>query len=211
MKPFRIALFAAVIGAGLYFYIVNRSSTGTARGTSPRANPSMQANTIALFGDSHFEFFPTRELLKGYDIVNLGISGETSNDLLERVEPLVREPHALVIVCIGANDVGMGRKPEDYKRDLTQLVQQLRSGVNAERLLLLAIPPHAHPAQQASIERFNAIGKAVADAHHIRFADLSPTLMENGVLSDALTADGLHLNRAGYARWAAALKEFLPG
>lgn len=209
MKLLRLTLVAAAIAAGLYGYIAYRPDIGVARSTSPRANPSMPT-TIALFGDSHFEFFPTSELLKGYDIVNLGISGETTTDLLERVDPLVNEPHALVILCIGANDVGMGRNPEDYKRDLTQLVQHIRSGVNADRLLILAIPPHAHPAQQASIDRFNAIGKALADTNHIRFADLSAPLMQRGVLADDLTTDGLHLNHAGYAVWAGALKAFLP-
>ncbi len=210
MGRLRIVFVVAVIIAGLYVYVSNRPDAGTARRTSPRANSSMNRTTIALFGDSHFEFFPTKEFLADHDIVNLGVSGETSQDLLERVEPVVSEAHAFVILCIGANDVGMGRNPEDYKRDLTQLVQRIRSGVNAERSLLLAIPPHAHPTQQAYIERFNAIGKAVAADHHLRFVDLSAPLMQGGVLADRLTEDGLHLNRAGYAIWAEGLKEFLP-
>ena len=84
-----------------------------------------------LFGDSITEIFNSYKLFYAFSqtskqaVYNRGISGDTSDRLLERLEcnALNISPKNLVIL-IGTNDIGIGLPPEYTLNNIKEILQR---------------------------------------------------------------------------------------
>ena len=94
---------------------------------------AQQGQTV-LFGDSITEIFNSYELFyafsqtTGQAVYNRGISGDTSDRLLERLEcnALNINPKNLVIL-IGTNDIGIGLPPEYTLNNIKEILQRTQT------------------------------------------------------------------------------------
>ncbi|WP_324361072.1 GDSL-type esterase/lipase family protein [Phenylobacterium sp.] len=153
-----------------------------------------------LWGAADPGFFSDR-------IVNRGISGQTSSQLLLRFEQdVVALKPKTVHILIGTNDVAGNNgpeRPEDLKNNLRAMVAVAKA--HRIRVVLGAIPPAAviswrpaiHPAGQ--IRELNAWIAAFAKAEGEGFVDYGPVLATpEGGMKPALSRDGVHPLKAGY-------------
>jgi lysophospholipase L1-like esterase len=147
------------------------------------------------------EFFNDR-------MVNRGISGQTSSQLLLRFEQDVVALHPKAVhILVGTNDVAGNNGPEradDLKNNLIAMVALARA--NHIRVVLAAIPPAGvipwrnsiHPAAQ--IRELNAWMAAYAKAQGAGFVDYGKVLDDgSGAMKTALSGDGVHPLKPGYA------------
>jgi len=131
-----------------------------------------------------------------YRVANLGVSGETTKDGLERVQQVLSRKPALVIVEFGGNDGLRGLPVEESQKNLAGIVTALRQG--GTKVLLVAI---TLPKQYGTdyISRFEAIYPAVARQTNVPllgFAQFSKGLFaEPSNVQD----DGIHPTAAGDA------------
>lgn len=94
---------------------------------------AQQGQTV-LFGDSITEIFNSYELFyafsqtTGQAVYNRGISGDTSDRLLERLEcnALNINPKNLVIL-IGTNDIGIGVPTEYTLKNIKEILQRTQT------------------------------------------------------------------------------------
>ena len=94
---------------------------------------AQQGQTV-LFGDSITEIFNSYELFyafsqtTGQAVYNRGISGDTSDRLLERLEcnALNISPKNLVIL-IGTNDIGIGLPTEYTLKNIKEILQRTQT------------------------------------------------------------------------------------
>ena len=94
---------------------------------------AQQGQTV-LFGDSITEIFNSYELFyafsqtTGQAVYNRGISGDTSDRLLERLEcnALNISPKNLVIL-IGTNDIGIGVPTEYTLKNIQEILQRTQT------------------------------------------------------------------------------------
>ena len=94
---------------------------------------AQQGQTV-LFGDSITEIFNSYELFyafsqtTGQAVYNRGISGDTSDRLLERLEcnALNISPKNLVIL-IGTNDIGIGIPTEYTLKNIKEILQRTQT------------------------------------------------------------------------------------
>ena len=137
----------------------------------------------------------------GWQVVNGGVSGDTSAQALARLPALLADhPPALVIVSIGGNDF-LRRLPEADTRAHVQRICELARQAGAQ-VLLVAVP---RPSLMA------AAGGPLTD--HPLYADIARTLdlplHREGwaeVLGDErLRSDTVHANAEGYAQFARSL------
>jgi len=134
------------------------------------------------------------------EIVNAGLSGETSAGALRRAGWVLAQPAALVVLEVGANDGLRGVDPESTAANLRRLVDTVRS--RQPRTSLALVQMEAPPNLGASYtRRFHAVYGEVATARGI---PLWPFLLD-GVAGDPRfnQADGIHPNREGAHRVAA--------
>lgn len=197
-RAHRVSLFRALDA--------QRGAGGEARAPSP----------IVFLGDSITDGCEWSELLGRDDLVNRGIQGDTTADILARA-PLIRamEPR-LVVLLVGVNDL-LARRPleaitADYARILTALgPATLALSVLPLRPALLDDPRTGEEANRLRLE-LDARIKALALAAGARYADLGVELVDaRGELEARYTQDGVHLNGEGYMRLEAALRPYLPG
>lgn len=133
-----------------------------------------------------------------YRVVNLGVSGETTQDGLARISMVVAEKPAIVVLEFGANDGLRGQPVAGTEHNLARMVEQLQ-GAGARLVLAgITLPPNYGPAY---IQRFDAVYKNLAAKYKLHFIPFllagvagNPSLMQR---------DGLHPNAAG-ARIVAA-------
>jgi lysophospholipase L1-like esterase len=82
-----------------------------------------------------------RAAFPAYEFVNAGSNGDTTADLLQRVDTdIVACRPAAVTLLIGTNDVRNGVPPAEYRANLRAIVDRVRSGTGA-RVALMSLPP----------------------------------------------------------------------
>jgi acyl-CoA thioesterase-1 len=126
------------------------------------------------------------------DMVNAGVSGDTTSGGRDRLDWSVPEGTEAVILELGANDALRGIDPKVTRAALTEILTRLQARKIAVLLCGMLAPPNYGADYSA---RFNAIYPDLAKTFQV---PLYPFFLE-GVASDARLnqADGLHPTAEG--------------
>jgi acyl-CoA thioesterase I len=126
------------------------------------------------------------------DMVNAGVSGDTSSGGRDRLDWSVAEGTEAVILELGANDALRGIDPKVTRAALSDILTRLKARGIAVLLCGMVAPPNYGSDYSA---RFNAIYPDLAKSFNV---PLYPFFLE-GVAADARLnqADGLHPTAAG--------------
>jgi lysophospholipase L1-like esterase len=147
-------------------------------------------------------------------LVNLGVNGYTTTDLIREELPVARSARPdLVTVLIGANDVVQGSDDATYRARLTQIYEAVKQlGVPAARALAISTPdfsalpgaaPFGSPSElRARIDAFNAVAQSEAASRGFRYADITPITREANRGNHWLAPDGLHPGPAQHRAFA---------
>lgn len=161
-----------------------------------------------FIGDSITEGFPVHELLPGKRIINRGISGTSSGEILEYLSPqwLEDEPDQ-VFVCLGTNDIARGIEDDAILANLSGIVDKVRSLSKKENLrfyLTSLFPTRDNsPRPNERINQLNIKIHRLAETYRHSYLHLNPFFRDNtNRLEKSFTDDGLHLNNEGYKLWA---------
>jgi lysophospholipase L1-like esterase len=146
-------------------------------------------------------------------VVNLGVSGATSADVLARQLPVAVKlaPH-LVTLSIGPNDITGKVSVERYERNIDATLHALTHETDAVVVVNL-LPDLAvtrrfkgggHEAAVAKLTvRFNAALAERGRRYGVELVDLyGPSQREVPANPGLLAGDGYHPSDDGYARWA---------
>ena len=133
------------------------------------------------------------------DIVNAGVSGETSAGALRRADWIFRAPADVIVLETGANDGLRALDPEATRSNVVAILAKARAAHPSARLLLVQMeaPPNLGAGYTS---RFRAV---FPEAAREGGATLVPFLLE-GVAGEAELnqGDGIHPNVAGARRVA---------
>ena len=179
---------------------------------------SQPENLVILAGDSLSLWFPADLLPPHRHWLNQGISGETSEGLLKRLDLFDKTHPRAVFVMIGINDLIRGVRAETILANQTEIIRYLKRTHPDTEIVVQSILPHG--SEQASWEgrdrllaisneRIRAINQQLAQIareEEVRYLDLFPLFADaEGNLQSKLSTDGLHLNSQGYLVWRSAL------
>ena len=136
--------------------------------------------------------------------VNAGVSGDTSAGGLSRLNWLLRQSPAVVVVELGANDGLRGLEPEMTENNLRQIVEQCHAAGARVLLVGMKVPPN-YGGDYA--RRFEEVYPRLASELGVA---LMPFLLEDVAADPALNlGDGIHPNAAGQQRIAANIVPYL--
>ncbi|MBF0146252.1 MAG: arylesterase [Magnetococcales bacterium] len=126
-------------------------------------------------------------------VLNAGISGDTTQGVLRRLDPLLDTPVLMAIVTIGLNDAFMGIPPSAIHRTLERIIQKLHQHQIQVILSGLILPTDFPPDLRMG---FAAIYPDLAADHQLH---LIPSFLE-GIFEDPEYNqwDNIHPNEAGY-------------
>lgn len=130
-----------------------------------------------------------------YQVINAGLSGETSAGGLQRIDWILRSKPAVFVLELGGNDGLRGLSLEETRKNLTAMIQKIREASSETKILLagMQIPPNLG---QAYTEEFRDLFAEVAKKNEV---ELIPFLLVNvGGEKELNLADGIHPNEAGH-------------
>lgn len=178
----------------------------------PSAQKLPNSATIVALGDSltygygvdKSQSYPAILAKKsGKKIINAGINGNTSADVLARLDEIIAKKPDLVLLGVGGNDV-LRRVPSHQTQDnLTAIIKKLQQHHIA---VVLIAQPH--------LSASALFGRASDNPIYARVAkDTGVPLLDGAwsrVLSDdKLKSDQIHGNADGYKEFADELYDFL--
>jgi lysophospholipase L1-like esterase len=163
--------------------------------------------TIVFFGDSltRADYLPAgfvdilAERCPEVRIANRGVNGDTSDDLLDRVEAVRADRPDRVYLMVGTNDCGWGMPAQRYRDNILKLVAALRP---AE---IVIITPTTSVFFPGAAEPYSRVVKAVAEQEGLQVVDFASAIQESDY-----GPDGLHWNEQGHERLAGLIWKEAP-
>jgi lysophospholipase L1-like esterase len=144
-------------------------------------------------------------------VANRGVSGDTTRGMLVRLQQdvLSLNPRAVVLL-MGTNDLEEKAEPEVIAANLKLIVAALKKHNPKMPIVLCKVFPSSSTKSRPveKIKRVNELYAAAVkgDPQVILLETWLPFADEQGDAQKAEFPDLLHPNKAGYAKWAAALR-----
>ena len=172
--------------------------------------PEARPVDLSFVGDSITAWTDWQAAFPSMRVVNQGIGGDTSIDLIERLASLRRTQAATYLLMVGINDIKSGYAPTAIAERILWLRAELsRPTLNGRRprvIVQSTILCTAPLCDRADVERVRVINRTLR--HCLPpddFLDLNRVLADADGLKPEFTTDGIHLNGAGYGAWVALL------
>ena len=181
---------------------------------APRAPSTSQARRIVCLGDSltaglgvsSDQAYPAqlaahlRSAGLDYEVVNAGVSGDTSAGGLRRLEWSMTGDVQVLVVALGANDGLRGLPPKDLRANLAQIIEKAQARQVRVVLAGMEAPPNFG---EAYTHEFRAVYKDLATTYKVT---LIPFFLDGVAGVPALNqADGIHPTAEGQRLVAATI------
>jgi lysophospholipase L1-like esterase len=161
-----------------------------------------------LVGDSLSLWFPSQSLPQGQFWLNQGISGENTQQILERLSAFSQTRPDTIYVMAGTNDLRQGISDRAILDNIQQILRRLRQTHPEARVIVQSILPTRLPAiPNQRIQTLNQHIAAIARQEGCNYLNLYPLFTDaRDQLRRDLTTDGIHLTLRGYHVWQGALR-----
>jgi lysophospholipase L1-like esterase len=162
---------------------------------------------VVFVGDSITQGALWQEWFAGAPVLNRGIDGETSADLLRRVDSAVLDPLA-VFLLIGTNDLTAGVSLQQITGNVRALLAEIERRAPGTPVVVQSVLPRT-PRFRDDARLLNREYRRLVDGSgdNVAYLDLWPALADDdGDLRTEYTEDRLHLNGPGYAAWVDVLR-----
>lgn len=187
----------------------------TACSKSPKNAKIASGSKVIALGDSlTFGYGATPETAyptvlaskTGWNVINEGINGDTSEGVLKRLDSVLEQNPALMLLGIGGNDVLQRVAPTTTKANISQIVDSIK----AKNIpLVLIAEPYFSQSALFGVASDNPIYAEIAEEKNVPLFGKEDDGW-SAILSDkSLKSDQIHANSAGYAKFADNLYEFL--
>ena len=176
---------------------------------------------IVFYGDSITNRF---ELLKqNKNVVNLGIGGDKTTDLIGRVLEIIREKPEKVFLMIGINDFLVKKSywqeffNIDFEVTYNALIKLLSDNLPKAEFTLLSILPICQiktydilTQYNQEIDTLNNYIKSIANSYNYNYLNIAKVFKDNqNFLKREYTDDGVHLNSLGYETYYDLVKDLI--
>lgn len=170
-------------------------------------------NQTVLLGDSITDFFNWYELFYDFSkssdqaVYNRGISGDTTDRLLERLqENVLNIKPKNIVLLIGTNDIGRGLPLSASIENLESIIKSTKEYCPDVNFIVEAVYPINENMrdrfEKRSNKKINEMNKEfikLCEKHKCVWLDFTDKLKDkNGNLKEEYTYDGLHINALAY-------------
>lgn len=165
---------------------------------------------VVMLGDSLTAGGAWGEMFPHVQPANRGVSGDTTEDVLARLDGVTVLRPRRVFLLLGVNDFARGDDPADVFGRYVQIVSGLRqAGAQVTVQSTLPCDPARHapilrdgcPATIEKAAALNVMLQRYCHEQGLEFVDLWPAMADRNGLRPEFTGDGMHLTTAGYVAW----------
>jgi len=208
---------SAIFAFALVFHACSADADAPRAGHSPPNGSAPAADTPATSAEAPVVLFLGNSLTAGYGltaeeaypaliqrkideagypfrVVNAGVSGETSAGGLRRIDWLLRQPVAILVLALGANDALRGHDLDATRANLQAIIDRTRAAYPDAAIVIAGM--QAPPNLGADYtERFRRMFVELAEAND---AALIPFLLEGvAAVPELNQQDGIHPTAEG--------------
>lgn len=184
------------------------------------AQENQEKGGIVFFGDSITEMCDLDYYYPEYNAINRGISGDTTEGMLDRLESnlLVLEPKTVFFLG-GANDLGHGSLPSDVNANIKTILNRIKQALPNTQIYVQSVYPvnpnvtslagnHVGSRDNEDILLLNSLLRNTCADLNVTFLDTFALLVDlEGRLNENYTFDGLHINAPAYTVVSSFIKQ----
>jgi lysophospholipase L1-like esterase len=168
---------------------------------------------VVMLGDSLTEWIDWRELLPDLKVMNRGISGDTTDGVIERLDEIIGRSPRYVPLLIGVNDLFYYSIPHDVVViNSKRIVMVLKESGAIPIVISLSGVSANYPRASLLNRQVSLVNKSLQQwckTNAIQFFDLHALLTHDGALSPENTWDGLHFTGRAYLIWRDAMRPLI--
>ena len=173
----------------------------------------VKKDKIIFLGDSITHRYDLKKYYDNKNIINQGIEGNTTEDVLERLQTGVYDYNVKkVILLIGTNDIG---DQEDPIENIKLIINKIKSHDNSIEIIVESIYP-INNTKNSKIKkdvvgtRNNEKIKEICKEKNITYVNVYDELTDkNGNLKLEYTVEGLHISDEGYKKITNVLSKYV--
>lgn len=195
--------------------MVNRFETAILNMEREDSTRVPQEDEILFIGSSSIRLWNTLVVdMLPMNAINRGFGGSTISEVIYYADRIVipYKPKLIVFYC-GENDIDDGYSPQEVFELFKQFDELVHRKMRKTQILFISLKP--------SLDRWDLWDKLVEtnrlikeyseSKDHLHYWDSSKSMLtpEGTPDSTIFLEDGLHINKAGYARWNAELKPII--
>ena len=179
-------------------------TVGLAGCSKPELNLLQENDVIVAFGDSltagygvdKSQSYPAKLAeMTGLNVINAGVSGETTGEGLERLPQILEEyKPSLVILLEGGNDLLRKRKEAVIESNLRNMIQTIKAA--GAEVILVGVP------EKKLFGSSLPLYEKLADEFNI---PLEEDIVSNLIKRPSMKSDYVHFNVKGYKAMAEAI------
>ena len=164
--------------------------------------------TTMMLGDSITDEGLWDELLNNDKVQNRGISGDTTNGVLDRLNSISLNIQQ-VFIMIGVNDIMRGKEVDEIYANYLKIIKTFKDkNIKVYIQSTLYIGETRKANFNPKIEELNKRLEKYAKENKIVFINLNPIFAPQKVLKKEFTFDDLHLNGTAYKLWAEQIRKY---
>lgn len=218
MKKIVVLVLALMVSTGSLF-AQKKYSTFYHQRVSLFEQLKIDSEDIVFIGNSIVNGGEWFELFDNPHVKNRGISGDISQGVYDRLDPILEGRPQKIFLMIGINDLGRGASVDSVVVRIERIIDKIQQESPKSKLYLQSVLPvndefgrfSGHTRRWAEIKPLNLDLARLAASKQIAYIDLYSEFIAPGSekLDPAYTNDGLHLLGKGYVKWASIIKEYL--
>lgn len=165
---------------------------------------------VVFIGDSITNRASWEELFPSLKSANRGIPGDTTNDVLKRMDSIYSTNARKAFIMIGTNDIGIGTEVNDIVENYKNIISNLAAHGMRVYVQSTILAGNQKAERNKKIMALNNRLKKMADENEsLTYIDLNAGLAKDSVLESRYSQDGIHLNSSGYAVWKDMIKNYI--
>ncbi len=166
---------------------------------------------IIMLGDSITKAGKWNELFPDLNITNMGINGNTTYDVLGRLDSVTSLMPKKVFLMMGVNDINTGHEVDSIVENYTRIVQRLQNkGIKVYIQSTVECSKVNCEKKLSQIRDLNSKLISLASTKKLIFIDINKGITNaNKGLVKSYTYDGLHLVDTAYSKWSKAIAPFM--
>ena len=161
-----------------------------------------------MLGDSITDEGQWDELLDNTKVQNRGISGDTTDGVLDRLNSISKGIKQ-VFIMIGVNDIMRGKEVDEVYANYLKIIQTFKDkNIKVYIQSTLYIGESRKANFNPKIEELDKKLEKYASENQITFINLNPIFAPQKVLKKEFTSDDLHLNGTAYKLWTEQIRKY---
>lgn len=182
-----------------------------------------QDENIVFFGDSITEGYNVKEFYDDLNVVNSGISGNQTIDLLTQIDTRLYDYNpSKVIILIGINDINRGKSDNEILNNIKDIIKGIKKTRKNADIYIQSIYPinrnknelagmlYNEDVNNKRVKELNKKIKKLCKINDIPYINVYDALSDSeGNLKDIYTKDGVHLTDLGYYKVTKTIKKYI--